>query len=109
MAPPKLKDIVEELHGVKTKWKRIGLQLNVPDTELEKIESMHKGDPEESLYQMIREWFKTEEPTWSAIVTALRTRSVNELQLARSLKRNKCPDDHESGGEYHNVGITPFQ
>lgn len=101
MARPELGDIVEELHDVRTKWKRIGVRLGLPAPTLETIQRTHRDDLEEALYQMIGEWLdKTEEPSWSAIVTALRSRSVGARQLADNLERRKCPDDHDSGGEY---------
>ena len=99
MARPKLKDIVEELHDVKTKWYVIGIQLEVPTATLKKIQSTHKDDPERAFVEMIDEWLnQTEEPSWSAIVTALRSRSVDARKLAGNVERNKCPDDHDSGG-----------
>ena len=100
MACPKLKDIVEELHDVKTKWNVIGIQLEVPRATLKKIQSTHKDDPEGAFSEMIGEWLEqTKETSWSAIVTALRSRSVGERNLADNVERNWCPDDHDSGGE----------
>ena len=110
MARPKLKDIVEELHDVKTKWNFIGIQLEVPRATLQKIQSTHKDDPEGAFSEMIAEWLdQTKEPSWSAIVTALRSRSVGAQNLADNVKRNKCPDDHDSGGTSTYTSYRPVQ
>lgn len=98
---PKLKDVVEELHDVKTQWKAIGIQLEVPTPTLRRIESTHKNDPEEAFSEMMYEWLNQTdpEPTWSAIVKALRSRSVGASLLAGTLERNKCPDrGHDLSG-----------
>ena len=86
---PKLKVVVEELHDVKTKWYSIGIQLEVPDSKLDEIESTTKDDLERAFRRMIQEWLKLvdPEPTWAGIVEALRSRSVNEQLLAENLER----------------------
>ena len=90
---PRLKDVVEELHEVKTKWRAIGIQLEVPLAALKTIGYAHKTDPEQAFADMTEEWLGQihPEPSWSAIVDALRSRSVGEGHLASVVERKRCP------------------
>ena len=90
---PTLKELVEELHDVKTKWKAIGTQLEIDRATLQRIEVTYKNDPEESFTEMMNEWLNTnDDPSWSKIVKALRSRSVNKPMLAKNVELNKCQD-----------------
>ena len=90
---PRLKDVVEELHEVKVKWRAIGIQLEVPSATLKMIAHTHKTDSEQAFADMIEEWLSQvdPEPSWSAIVDALRSRSVGEGHLASLIERKRCP------------------
>ena len=107
---PKLKDLVEELHDVKAKWKSIGIQLEISMPTLDRIESKHKNNPEEAFTEMMGEWLKQDDepPSWPAIVNALRSRSVNERRLAKKVEINKCPnrDDKLTDDSYTGNLIT---
>lgn len=89
----KLKDLMEELHEVKTKWRAIGIQLEVDPTKLKHINFSHKTDPEAAFLEMIEAWMVQlePEPSWSALVDALRSRSVGETALASDIERRRCP------------------
>ena len=91
--PPKIKDLVEELHDVKTKWRAIGIQLDVPPATLKRIDYSYKTDPEQAFTELILEWMSQLKPgaSWAAIVDALRSRSVGETALASVLERKWCP------------------
>ena len=89
---PKLKDVVEELHDVKSKWRVIGIQLELPLSALHHIESKHNEDPDQAFMEMVQEWLRTKkDPSWSDIAGALR--SVGERRLAANLQLNKCSVD----------------
>ena len=85
---PKLSVLVEELFDVKKKWYNIGLQLNVPEETLDEIECACRDDFEVALRRVLKEWRKQIEPrpTWDGLVVALRTRTVNEQELAANLE-----------------------
>ena len=83
---PKLKDLVEELFGVKKKWYSIGLQLNVSDDTLDNIDAECKDVHTVTLRRMLQEWRKQEETSWAALVNALQSQSVSEFTLAKNLK-----------------------
>ena len=85
---PELSVLLEELFDVKRKWYNIGLQLKVPDTKLDEIESTSKDDIEVALRRVLQEWLKQLEPrpTWGSLVRALRSRTVSEHDLAANLE-----------------------
>ena len=94
---PELSDLVEELFDVKKKWYSFGLQLKVDDARLEEFEAQAKGDFELALRRTLQEWRKQVEPrpTWAGVVKALRTRTVNEQDLANNLESRYCPVTHQ--------------
>ena len=93
---PKLKDIANELYEVKTQWNDIGIQLEVPKATRKRLQQVHKDNPQQALTEMMEEWLDTDdpEPSWPAIVKALRSRSVNAKTLANNLERRWCPDQY---------------
>ena len=100
---PKLKDLLNELDEVKTKWRAIGRQLEVPESTLETIEKENKDDIGEALAKMLHAWEQKKTPSWKEIIMALRTRSVKKYRLADNLERTKCPiaadeDDTRAAG-----------
>ena len=101
--PPKLKDIVNELYEVNTKWNDIGIQLEIPKATRKRLQQAYRDDPQRALTDMMDEWLESAdpEPSWSAIVDALRSRSVNAKTLANNLERRWCPD------QYHDHPPSP--
>ena len=89
----KLKDLVEELHDVKTKWRAIGVQLEMEPSKLRQIDYSYKADPEAAFMDMMEAWLVQLEPppSWGAIVDALRSRSVGETALASDIENRRCP------------------
>lgn len=83
-----MRDLVEELFDVKKKWYSIGLQLKVPDAKLDEIEHTCKDDLARALRLVLQEWRNQigPRPTWAGVVKALRTRTVNEQDLAANLE-----------------------
>ena len=106
--PPKVKELVEELHDVKTKWKIIGTQLEIPRATLQSIEA-NNHDTEEAFTEMMHEWLQRSTdpaPSWSAIVEALRSRSVGEVRLAKNIKINHCSSVQEVTDGHPAAGFT---
>lgn len=101
--PPKLKDVVEELHSVTTKWKKIGRQLEVESATLKNIEAKYKNDPDEAFAEMIEAWLKLAtkpEQTWSDILNVLCKQSVDERKLAKKLALNRGINLDDSGIDF---------
>ena len=94
---PSLKALLNELHPLRASWFKIGLQLDIPHTELICFRKMH-SDFSDSLCEMLVLWLKTAvdpPPTWEAVVTALRSPSVNEMNIAGQLELKYCkPAQH---------------
>ena len=89
-----MKQISQELVSVVTKWRDIGIQL---DLELHILKRIEVDNPRSSdrFSEMIVEWIKTmERPTWKQIVAALRSKSVNEPVLAGRIEEKFCTDDY---------------
>ena len=96
-----LKEVAEELHDVRRKWRLIGTQLEVPQSTLKAIEQKHKDELELALMETINEWLNQivvdGDPSWSDIIDALQSRSVGEPALASNLRRRKCRDSMAPG------------
>ena len=111
---PQLRDLVEELFGVASKWYRIGLRLNVPGDRLKAIDKSCKDDCEKGLCKMLEECESRKRPTWAAVVAALRSRSVGEYVLAKNLEeRYNCSQDPQSAASTQPIAasqqLIPFR
>ena len=110
---PTLKTLLNELHSVRTNWYNIGLELDIPYTELNCFRKMY-SDPSDSLREVLIYWLQTNidpPPTWDAVVTALRSPLVNEKNMATQLESKCCtPTREESNSPItkmkKNKGIT---
>ena len=89
---PSLKALLNELHPVRASWFKIGLQLDIPHTELICFRQMH-SDFADSLCEMLMHWLKAADdppPSWATVVTALRSPLVNERNVATQLESKYC-------------------
>ena len=86
-----LSTVLEELYEARTKWYFIGLKLKVPVDTLDSIKTQ-SDNPNECLLQALKHWLKMVDPkpTWQALVDALRSRLVEERQLATSIEEKYC-------------------
>lgn len=91
---PQLRELVEELHGVKKRWYHIGLQLKVSDEALDGIDAECNDNHVDALLRMLKEWRRQGETSWTAVVKALRSRSVGEHLLAKNLEERFIGTDH---------------
>ena len=82
--------VIEALTEVKLKWFQIGLQLGLPHSTLDCIESKCSNNYDKALYEMIKEWLKlvSDQPhTWNDIVHTLTLQSVNEGRIADKIEK----------------------
>lgn len=89
-----IKELVDELHEVRTKWREIGTQLEIPQETLKNI-GRQNDDSGLAFTEMIDEWIKRmkdREPSWVDIVRVLESRSVDERRLARNLRQRRTTD-----------------
>ena len=90
---PTLKALLNELHPVRDSWFKIGLELDIPHTELICFRKRH-SDFSDAMCEMLIHWLKTNvnpPPTWEAVVIALRSPLVNEMNVATQLELKYCP------------------
>ena len=94
-----LSDVQEELYVARTKWYKVGLRLKVPVDILDCIRKEF-DDAGDQLCEAIKNWLKRVgvEPTWRALVDALRSQSVGESQLADRLEAKYCSTTTASQG-----------
>ena len=89
-----MRSICHELVEVKYKWDTICFQLGVPFYKLKEFEK--EINP---LVATINYWLNGNVEgvsiSWSSIVTALKSSSVNEISLAIKIKKKHCLKDDE--------------
>ena len=84
--------VLNELHGVRAKWRFLGVSLRVKESTLAAI-GVQFHDSSDCLREMLSHWltlFFDYLPHWSAIVAALRMPIVDEPQLAQILEAKYC-------------------
>ena len=87
-----LKDIINSVWEARAKWFHIGIQLSMNVSILEAIERNHHDQLDECLRTMLTEWLKQTdpEPTWEALVTALKNPTVGCGHLTDAIERTYC-------------------
>ena len=89
---PSLKALLHELHPVRASWYNIGLELDVPYTELDCFKQ-NCSDQLELMREVLKHWLKSAvdpPPSWEAVVKALRSPTVNEKHVAEQLESKYC-------------------
>ena len=97
--------LLNELHPVRASWYKIGLELDIPHTELDCFEQKY-SDPSDLICEVLKYWLKTSidpPPTWEAVVTALRSPAVNENCLAALLEAKYCNPVQPMMGEFNSI------
>ena len=96
-----LLNVMEELADVKVNWYNIGLGLGLGCGTLDTINEQYRCSPSDCLREAIKIWLKTDEsapPTWSKVVKALKTKTVNEISLAKKLEQKYCKTQETTNG-----------
>ena len=92
---PTLKELLKELSKVE-KWFMLGIFLDVPVDQLEKIESSHQQrELERCMIDMLKYWLNNNvNASWKDVVRALE--QINQLVLAATVKQKYlCGDEGE--------------
>ena len=84
---PEMKDLANEvIPGVGSKWRDLGLQLNLEYCVLNEIEVDHQKSAERCT-NMLAKWLSQDAGgSWSTLVAALNSNAVNEKRLAATLE-----------------------
>ena len=85
LSEPTLKELVQFLFPVASKWYYIGLWIGVDENELDKIEVDNSNESNMCLVKTLKRWLKMVQPKplWSTVVDALK--GVQEEKLAESI------------------------
>ena len=84
--------VVKELFTVRTKWRRLGLELDLTADTLDTIEQTYQ-ELEDRLERVLIEWLKRGSATWRQLVDALSEDFLDETQLAEKLRGKYCPTE----------------
>ena len=88
-----LKAAINALHSVCDKWYKVGVQLDVPITNLRNI-GRNSMDP---LCDTLDFWMRNSpSPSWRCLVDALEAPSVGETQLAKAIEEKYCSSEEHS-------------
>ncbi len=82
--------VLNELHDGSDQWYNLGLTLKLRPGDLDAIKGPYK-DPKECLRDAVKAWLNTSpDPSWEAIVQALRNPIVGRESSARRLEQMYC-------------------
>ena len=85
-----LGDVLEAAFAARSKSFKIGLRLKVPVDTLDTIAAQF-DDLGDKLQETLKVWLRTAtQPTWQAILVALRSPVVGELSLATNIEAKYC-------------------
>ena len=84
---------INDLHKVqdtiweaRTVWYNLGLALDITPDSLDAIELANGRNSDRCFRAMLTKWLREhKQPTWSALVEALKTRSVGRSDLAQEI------------------------
>ena len=96
---PEFRDLLDALQEKAAKWSLIGIQLNLSPDELEIIRADSDGVVG-CLTGVLRKWqSKTDpQPTWKAVIEALKSPALGEAALAKKLEQRLAPSAAQSNG-----------
>ena len=86
-------------------WFKLGIYLGISYSELKIIEVQHH-DPHRCRMEMLQAWLNNYQPSWSAVIEALKLLKMN--QLAKSLAAKKVSPVHVPL-HVHTTSPTPPQ
>lgn len=75
---------------MKEKCQDIGIQLDLDDNSLDRIERMHTTDHSTQLRQILRLWLEREDACWEKLIEVLRVPIIDEEALASKLEAKYC-------------------
>ena len=80
--------LLEELQDVRAQWYRLGLLLGV---SIDTLDMIRTHDPRNQLLEMLVSWLTTSNnPSWTTLTNALRSRGLGEYRMADTLEAKYC-------------------
>lgn len=95
---PTMKLLIVELYNeVASKYRVIGLMLNLSPSTIQDLENCHRGDPSECLLDVLTKWLQQVDPpaSWEDIIKALHI--VQRQDIAERLRYKYCRSNTEVG------------
>jgi len=90
-----LATVLNETFPCCAKWYNLGVQLRVGIGILDCFMTRY-NDPSDQLREVLRTWLTTSDnPTWGAMVEALKSPVINEVRLARDLQQKYYPNGQQ--------------
>ena len=86
---PTLKALLNALHPVRASSYNIGLELDIPHTDLDCLMKDY-SDESDFLREVLALWLRIAYPTWEAVVKALKSPIVNEEIVAEQVESKYC-------------------
>ena len=89
VSEPTLALLMDEVATRTNKWEMIALHLDIDQEFIERIDRQQRGHIQNCFYEVFAKWKKQlKRPfTWSVIIDALRSPSVDEAALADHLRK----------------------
>ena len=82
-----LKEIRSKCWEARTKWLDIGLELNLAMDDLNALQTKYSSDAEKCFTAMLNLWLNSDkQPTLTALIAALREKTVNRYAVAEELE-----------------------
>ena len=100
--------VMEALNVACVKWYNIGMMLRLKFDRLDAIKEQY-SNPSDCLRETLKIWLKIypSHPTWSNIVDALRSSTVDEIKLASELEQKYCStQDTNIAATHYPVPVT---
>jgi len=85
-----LKVVCELLSEIPAKWNMLGIQLRINPGIIDGIQKDHKGDCSNCLMEVVKVWLKSGKACYEDLVTALKSRTVGEADLATRIEEKHC-------------------
>ena len=88
LSPKDFKKVYIALFEKRSHWRNIGIALGLIPAELNNIEAQYQG-LERRLQEMLSKWLNNDNlsPSWTSLVAALRSITVEEMCLARDIEQ----------------------
>ena len=91
---PKFKELIEYSAKISAHWKRIALQLSIPEWEVTKFDLDHPNNVNEKCYDMLTFWLQQEiSPCWCHFAQALRAVGLNRVAEEVETRLQNSSDD----------------
>ena len=106
LGPNDLRRVRGAIYSVHHKWYNIGLELDIPFTTLDGINTNFKMT-DECLTEMLKQWLTrmSPPPSWSGLVEALSSEPVGEKRLAEQIHTQYCFSHDVADTETETTGM----